>query len=80
VHLVIDRNARVCVDAFQSASLCLAASFSKRARYCAYLLVLKRSDVSTRTGGVRGGVDDEMTVETMAPRLNARTAPMQVKP
>jgi hypothetical protein len=46
----------------------------------AYLLDLKRSDVSTRMAGVRGGVDDEMTVETMAPRLNARTAPMKVKP
>jgi hypothetical protein len=46
----------------------------------AYLLDLKRSDVSTWTAGVSGGVDDEMTVETMAPRLNARTAPMKVKP
>jgi hypothetical protein len=36
--------------------------------------------VSTWTAGVSGGVDDEMTVETMAPRLNARTAPMTVKP
>jgi hypothetical protein len=55
-----------------------SASLRRRNRYSAYLLALKRSDVST--AGVRRGVDDEMTVETMAPRLNTRTAPMKVKP